>query len=362
MLVNLDLIGSDSSELNTLINNYQNFYNDLFIPKNNLYLSRAQMFKLTDSLKKTCDIKYANVKNDYFKNYLNYSIASINTSISRGENYLINTFIKNKPIQYHQKEYMQFFNTYFKGYLIATTTNKTGQTLYNIINSNANYNLLYNLLTQDKILINDSLKELVIIQNIWDFYFTANFKSDNIINILRDINLKSKNKEHKIITDNMLAYLNKMQTGSEANNFSARNKNGKIENLSMYKGRWIYLNFFSTKNIESLKEMPKIAMLEKKYGNKIVFLSICLDDSLINYTNYLKSNPKFDWQIWFNKDNSIIKTAKEIYFVSGTESYFLINNFGFLAQSPALSPSKGIEYKFNIIFKNKRKNTKTGIR
>ena len=69
-----------------------------------------------------------------------------------------------------------------------------------------------------------------------------------------------------------------------------------------------------------------------------------------------------DWTIWYNYDKSITKTAKENYFIAGTEAYFLIDNFGYLAQSPALSPSGGIEYKLNVIFKIKNRTTKTGIR
>ncbi|MCE3258919.1 MAG: hypothetical protein K0S12_560, partial [Bacteroidetes bacterium] len=123
-----------------------------------------------------------------------------------------------------------------------------------------------------------------------------------------------------------------------------------------------YLNFFSTKNIESLKEMPKIAALKKKFGDKMVFVSVCLDDSLKSYTSFMKANPKYDWSIWYNYDRSFTKTAKEKYYVTGTEAYFLINNFGYLAQSPAQAPSKGIEYKLNVLFKKPGKNTKTGIR
>jgi hypothetical protein len=132
--------------------------------------------------------------------------------------------------------------------------------------------------------------------------------------------------------------------------------------LNSFKNRWIYLNFFSTQNVESLKEMPKIAALKKKFGDKMMFVSICLDDSLKSYQSYLKANPKFDWPIWYNYDKTITKTAKENYYVTGTEAYFLINNFGYLAQSPAPAPSKGIEFKLNTIFKNKGRTTKTGIR
>jgi len=360
--VNVGIVGADSTELNALIFDYQTQYNNLFLPKDNRFLSRQALFKRVDSLQKLCNMRYAKISNDYFRNYVTYNIASINASLSRGENYLINGYILHHPVLYEHFEYMQFFNACFKGYLNTIAPAHKGPTLYNIINGKASYAMLNDFLKEDRFLKNDTIRELVMLKNLWDFYFNAEFSPDAVNTIVSQLSLKSTIPAHKKIIANMLAYFNKMQTGSPAPDFSARSKDGAIGSFGSFKGRWVYLNFFSTKNIESLREMPKIAALKKKYGDKVVFLSICLDDSLSSYLSYLKANPKFDWPIWYNNERSLSRTAKDAYYVTGTEAYFLISNFGYLAQSPALSPSKGIEYKFNIQFRIRTKNTKTGIR
>ncbi len=320
------------------------------------------MIKRADSLKRLCDRRYGKLNNTYFKSYYDYSVATINASISRGENYLISGYILGKRIQYGHYEYMQFFNACFAGYLNTVASSRKGQSLYNIINMKANYGLLNDFLKSDKFLKNDSLRELVIIKNLWDFYYNAEFAPDAIEAIVSEINQKTSIEEHKKITATMLSYFNKMQAGSPAPNIKGRTNAGTISELGSFKGKWIYLNFFSTKNNESLKEMPKIAALKKKFADKMVFVSVCLDDSLKTFTNYIKTNPKLDWNIWYNYDKTISLTAKETYFVTGTQAYFLINNFGYLAQSPAQSPSNGIEFKLNSIFKPARRTTKTGIR
>ncbi len=360
--INIGIVGTDTNELNVLTFDYEKQFNNLFDPKDSKFLNRPMMFKRADTLKKICDIRYKKTKNPYFLNYVEYSIASINASVSRGENYLINGYIINKPIQYNHYEYMQFFNACFKGYLNTYASSQKGQSLYNIINVKADYDLLSEFMKGDKFLKADSLRELVILKNLWDFYFSADFAPEAVATITSALQQKTKVKQHKKIANNMLAYFNKMQTGSLAPGFSARTKEGTMGTLSSFKGRWVYLNFFSTANTESMREMPKIDALRKKFGDKVVFVSICLDDSLKTYTNYLKTNPKFNWTIWYNYDKSLTKTAKDNYFVTGTEAYFFINNFGYLAQSPALAPSKGIEYKLNSIFKPAKKNTRTGIR
>jgi hypothetical protein len=359
--VNVGIIGTDSTELNALVFDFQQQYNNVFFGDGR-FLSRAVMFKRADSLQKICTKRYASIKNLYFKDYVTYSVASVNASVSRGENYLINGYILKKPIQYNHSEYMKFFNDCFKGYLNSIASQRKGESLYHIINVSADYNSLINFVRTDKFLANDSLRELVILRELWDLHFSADFVPEAIEQIVSQLNVQTKNNEHKKISATMLAFFNKMQVGSLAPGFSARTKDGKIASIGSFKGRWIYLNFFSTTNLESLKEMPKIATLKKKFGDKLVFLSICLDDSMKSYINYLRSNPKFDWPIWFNNEKSLTKTAKDNYFVTGTETYFLINNYGYLAQSPAPAPSKGIEFKLNTIFKIRQRTTKTGIR
>lgn len=362
LTVNIGIVGTDSIELNALIFDYEGLYTDFFTSDEGRFLSRNVMFKRADSLKLTCDKRYKSISNEYFKNYVEYSIASINASVSRGENYLISGFILNKPIRYTHSEYMKFFGSCFSGYLKALASSRKGTSLYNIINTQADYKQLDNFLKEDRFLKNDSLRQLVILDNLWDFYFSSEFDPGAIENIVSQLSQATTIKEHKKITGTMLAYFNKMQPGSQAPGFLARTREGKIGALASYKGKWVYLNFFSTANSASLREMPKIAALKKKFGDKVSFISICVDDSIKTYLNYSKNNIKFDWPIWFNQDHSISKTAKDLYFVTGSEAYFLINNSGYLVESPALSPSQGIEVKFNMLFKKKSRTTKTGIR
>jgi hypothetical protein len=360
--VNIGIIGADSTELNALIFDYQQQYAVLFDNADNSFLSRQKIFHRGDSLQKICDVRYAGIKNEYFRNYVRYSIASINASVSRGENYLINGYILKRPVLYNHYEYMNFFNACFKGYITAMGAHKRGQSVYHIINVKASYPLLSGFMREDKFLKTDTLRELVILRNMWDLYYSADFVPDAVENIVSQLHQSTRNSAHKKIAETMLASFNRMRPGDVAPPVVARTPKGTVGSLDNFRGRWVYINFFSTKNVSSLREMPKIAALKKQFGEKMIFLSICLDDSLKTYTDYLRANPKFDWPVWFNNEVSVTRKARDNYFVTGSEAYFLVNNYGYLAQSPALPPSAGIEYRLNGIFKMKKKNTKTGIR
>ena len=108
--------------------------------------------------------RYKANKNSYFKNYVDYSFANFYSNTSRSKAYLQKSFIDNKPILYNNYEYMEFFNSYFKGYLKAFASTKTGGSIFNSINSFADYNDLRNQFNSDKTITNDTIKELIILK------------------------------------------------------------------------------------------------------------------------------------------------------------------------------------------------------
>jgi thiol-disulfide isomerase/thioredoxin len=357
--VNISIFGKDSTELNALIIDFNKQYNQLFtnIPDN--YLSPTKLNALLDTFVTTTHKRYKHTKNNYFKNYINYSFADFFSSTSRSKTLLFKQFIDNKPILYTNYEYMYFFNSHFKGYLKAYASTKNGGNIYNSINAFGDYRDLQMQFKADKTIKNDTLRELLILKGLIDFYYSPDFDKQQVQSIIEQIYRETKVAEHKTIAINMLQTIYKLQVGAMAPNFLANDKAGLQVNLTNYKGKYIYLNFFSSDSETSQREMQKIIDLKKKFNDKITFVSVCLDDSLKSYKSYLKANPKQDWIILHQGKNS---TAKQAYNIKTLSGFFFINPQMQLAQSPALMPSEGIEYKFNGLFRPRKKNTIIGIR
>jgi thiol-disulfide isomerase/thioredoxin len=303
--------------------------------------------------------RYKNIKNPYFKNYVDYSFADFFSSTSRNKTILYKQFIDRRPILYSNYEYMHFFNTHFKGYLKAFASTKNGGNIYNSINNFADYRDLQNQFKTDQSIKNDTIRELLILKGLIDFYYSPDFDKHQVQSVIEQLYRETKVEEHKKIAFNMLQTIYQLQPGAPAPDFVANDKAGMKVNLSNYKGKYIYLNFFSTQSDVSLKEMQKIIELKKKFNDKVTFISVCLDDSVKAYKAYLKANPKQDWIILHQAQNS---SAKQAYNIKTLSGFFFINPQMQLAQSPALMPSEGIEYKFNALFRPRKKNAIIGIR
>ncbi|MBC7695946.1 MAG: TlpA family protein disulfide reductase [Burkholderiales bacterium] len=357
--VDISVYGKDSTELNALIVDFNTQYNNLFLNIKVGYLSPAKLNIMLDTFLVSTKKRYSHIKNPYFKNYVDYSFADFFSSTSRNKTILYKKFIDRRPLQYSNYEYMQFFNIHFKGYLKAFSSTKNGGNIYNSINAFADYRDLKNQLKEDKSISNDTLRELLILKGLIDFYYSPEFDKKQVQSVIEQIYRETNIREHKSIAFNMLQTINQLQPGAPAPDFVVNDKDGMKVNLSNYKGKYIYLNFFSSESETSQKEMQKIIDLKKKFKDKITFISVCLDDSVTTYRTYLKTNPKQDWIILHQAPNSSAKKAYNIKTLSG---FYFINPQMQLAQSPALMPSEGIEYKFNALFRPRKKNTIPGVR
>lgn len=360
--VEIGIISADTTELNTLIIDYNRIYNKLFEEAGNEFLNKNRIYHKLDTLQLISSWRYKNNKNRYFKSYVEYSIAEMNASASRGKNFLTANFITGKPVQYEHYEYMIFFNAFFKGYVESYSSANKNENIHHLINTVGQYKSMSDFLKSDPLLANDTLRELVCIRSLWEYYFNPQYNREMVLAMIEQMSAATKIKEHQNILNNVLQIAYNLSVGMKAPDFTALDKTGKEVHLSDYKGRYIYLSFFSTESISSLKELPKLADLVKKYNDKVVFISICTDKDFKSYQYFLKTNPKYNWSIWYNQGNNQEKSAYQLYNLKAVPAFFFINQFGNLAQSPATAPSQGFEYKLKVLFKPKKKDTKIGIR
>jgi len=92
---------------------------------------------------------------------------------------------------------MQFFNAHFKGYLKAFASTKNGGTIYNSINAFADYNDLLNQFKSDKSITNDTLRELLILKGLIDFYYSPDFDKHQVQSVIEQLYRQTYFEENK---------------------------------------------------------------------------------------------------------------------------------------------------------------------
>ncbi len=340
--VDLTFAITDKLEINALVIDYNERF-EKFWAENFQYFVQKRSRARLDSFELQTLTHYAVVNHPYFKTHITYNLAELDLNTFQSKTSLAQKYIVGKPIQYDNSEYMTFFNKFFTRYVELFAASKSGTSLSIQINERSSYEGCMEALAQDKFLKNDTLRELVLIKGLSELYYTPEYKRKNVLTILERIASTSNIESHQLIAGNVIRTFSKLQLGATAPAFTLTDKLGEQVNLSDFKGQYVYINFGATWCTTCLEEMKLIPALKKKYGDKVVFISINIDEDPQLMKNMLTKNPKYNW-VLLHYGNQ--KEIKDTYEIKSVPSYFLVNTFGNFIQAPALRPTQNIESVF----------------
>jgi thiol-disulfide isomerase/thioredoxin len=291
----------------------------------------------------------ANSNSNFIKNYIKYSIASTQNALDvsykiedakKGNNTKANIYLEyldKTPILYNNSEYIGFFKNFFKGQFKELTLEVKGFDISKAINDKASYDALSIAFRKYPFLQDDEFKGLFMLNGLFEVSKDKYFTKANIITILTEIKNKSKYPNQKIIATNIIEEINKKKfgEGSIAPDFSLNNKNNKVVSLASFKGKPIYINFWTTWSIPSQKEMKIMQGLHKKYGNKIEFISICADNDFAKMSSFLIKNENYTWTFLHKGNNNHVL---DDYKVATFPQYVLIDKDLKVLKAPAGRP------------------------
>ncbi len=334
--LNISILNSNEKDLNSLIQDFNYLYNN-FIQDKFDSLRRFRSKKIVQDFKRQADSIYSDIKNDYFRSYLNYKMASVeqfSQVISRDS--LAGKYFIDKPVLYENIEYMSFLNEFFSGYIPAMSKKITANDIETTINVHNSYKALLDTLGKDTILKNQKLRELVMLKTLGELYNNDNYKKENIRNIIEFIRDNSIFNEHRIIADNLIKILTKLKPGTKAPEFKLKDVNGNIVSLSDFVGKkYVYLVFWHIKCQACLAEMELLNKYKEKYGNDVEIIGISVDNDLYDMKRFLKEKD-YKWTvIHYNNDPGLL----ENYDIKAYPQFVLINKEGNILKYPADYPN-----------------------
>jgi peroxiredoxin len=351
LYMNFTISNIDTNDLNFKISQLNIILNDFYahnikaqVEPTGGIINRIPKAKI-DSLNALLLTKFSNYQNNYFNNYLKYSIAEIKL-ISRSYDRLeiFNEYIWNQRPIYDNVQYMSFFTNYFRDYIINSTKIKNRDLISNI-EWQVNYKALLDSLGKDTLLKNEVIRELVLLENIIGWSNMNLFTRDSLQKLLTQFYNNTKFDEHKLIIKN----INK-------NLFS----NYKID-LSKYpliteKNDTVFLKHFSTKYIllyfftswcgQCIKELTAINEIYPQIKDSLEIIVISADRIPLNYYYFTKDyNFPNLGMYYFNQNYELLEQLKIVVFPQS----ILIEKSGNIINATMPDIKNGlIEYLFNI--------------
>lgn len=347
--VKLSIKLKSKTEINSLTMDYDNRFDEFL---GVTYLRIKSQVKI-DSFKLAMKDFYSTVNNPYFKNYITYSIASLEQRTKMPEKKLFTEYLANKPILYSNPEYMLFFNDFYKQKVQDFSMTKLGAPLLFQVNDRGSFAGALEVLKRNEFLQNDTLRELVLIKGLYESYYDNSFKRPSIVAVLQQIVQETKIEEDKRIAQNILNSFSKLKKGAQAPFFELPDKTGATHSLDDIRtNKYVYLMFYDINCTACQQQMKIIPSLIKTYGERVSFVSISVDKTNAEMKNFMLKNPKYTWL--FLSDNSLGK-LKSDYEIKSLPTYFLIDPDGKFIQVPASSPDEDIDRALYDIVKPKAK-------
>lgn len=335
----------DSTDMNFLVGDYNDKFNFFWGDStSNKYLEfvAGQSAEVLDTFHNEMTRHYVWVKNPYFPTWLEYGFATYENATFQSERRTAQRYLLNKPIMYDNNEYMNFFNNFFKDYMYRWSMKRQGEGIYSAVNVKVSYDSTMAAMRNLPYLENDTLRELVLLKGLTELYYNMSYDPRNVISVAQQVGISSTISEHRAIARNIVQMFSKLRVGTMAKHFNGMNTNGEIiDPLELYKGKYIYLFFFASWNVNSTNELRYMAELQKKYGKTIQFVSISMDDDTAAWKKFMKANPKYNWlTLNYNFDNRV----KDDYNLFGYPIGYIIDPEGKFYTSPADKPSGDLEY------------------
>lgn len=288
---------TDTNDLNYKINRFSNYFNKVM----NYYGFKitydrdiAYYDTLNDLLHKHFDYKYN--PDNFYHSYLYYTCGMLDR-LCFPKDYLriYRDYFDNDRILYNNPAYMMLFNENYSGYLYNSRY-ISKDLLTEAINEEPDYLKLFNETGKDPQLVNERIRELVIIKNLVEFYGNEEFDKGNIIKLLQYIKVSSHFPDHLTFIENALRQFS--PDNRFADELVLKNSKGKKVDLKQFEGKPIYVHVFQSSCIDCIREMMIIQEFNKEYGDSLQFISINVDPDVSTYEQFCKSYESlFEWPI-----------------------------------------------------------------
>lgn len=216
---------------------------------------------------------------------------------------------------------------------------------------------LLELLRKDEFLERGVLREMVAIHALIEAYY---LQSDGR-NVLRALEHLSENASTDYLqhaSRNVITALTRASKGFPAPELKFYDQHNEQVSLEDFKGKYVYLEFFSTWCSDCPKDQSLLPALIAEYGEVVQVVSVAVDSPREAFQRHLTKYPQLKWPVLFDDTGF---ESRDRFGLHALPAYFLIDPNGNFYRSPAKSPSDGIAEDLYPILQRARESRRIGV-
>lgn len=244
-------------------------------------------------------------------------------------------YLEQRAVLPEHPDYMAFFTQYFDKWVL-TSRQLPFYLLAGSLQGSNPYAAVMDFLGRDSLLRSAVIRELALLVNIRDMYYHPELRKESILLLLTQIEERSSMPANRKIAHNLRQVLQYLEPGTPAPPLTLKSISGEVTGLERYRGKYLYIQFFTTLCTPCVAELKLTENLEKEFGEQFAFLAISADLEPARLPPFLKRYPFPGDVAHFGHDFDML----EAYNIRSYPSFVLIDREGRIMAAPARRPSE----------------------
>jgi len=325
--------------LNDNLARFNAMYNSFVVNHfNEIYRSRD--LTVIHQLRKEVEDTFKGESNDYFNTYVKYSLAQLEwVSKKKSTNTIISEYFFDKPIHYNNIQYTDFFKSVFQEYVVSKFYGKYFGQLVEAVHKGSLEELEQILLQDEKLAVDQKIRELVLMQLVSKFYNDPDFSKKGVIEILSKLSKSSSVQFHREIAGNYIKKLTRLASGTPAPQFELPVSSGKLLSPKDFKGQVVIFDFLKADCKICLMHFDFLQDLSSRMGSKLKIVVLAYGDHPEKITQLLRQRG-IDWQVLYvGKRTDVLND----YQVKIFPTYIILNPDATIGLAPASMADENLE-------------------
>ncbi len=296
-------------------------------------------------------------KNQFFLNYKKYKFLELKqNAIYKNKKAVVRKNFNGNPVLYKNPAY----NKLLKENLGTVLFETYGDTLFKLLGMRAGWNMMSKTLASSDLCSDTEFREYFLFINLYrEFYKNTIYKS-NIISTLYAAKRYIKNENTLRAVKNFLDNSSNLMAGNASLDFRLPDNETYMHSLSDYRGKFVYLGFFSVESYTCKKDILLLSSLAKQRKDLLKIVLVFKENNTEKIKKFLKNIDTKDITILHDDGGGKIIDEYNVYVYP---TYFLINPEGRLSLISAPGPAENFEAAYFKIkqewrIKQIRKNNK----
>jgi peroxiredoxin len=329
----------DDKELNVLIR----MFNDAYLPYYNKHVNKVFTDKDFETLDKDIsqmDKPFEKSKNSFFNDFRTYKYGMLRMLAYQHKSKAISDeYFKGKPFLYNNPAYIELFNMVYEKYFTYFSRADERKLLSQALSVGKTYESVRLALQTDEVLQPDELLNMVMLKCLHEEFYKDSYSRNSLLEVLNSFISTVTDKHQTGIAQAIREKVTRLMVGYSPPAFLLFDRDSNLVSLDKFKGKYVYLNFCACYSYSCINEFAMLQRLYEKHNKYIEIVTVIFDEDVETMKDFV-TRSGYSWTfLHFDRQPDILQK----YDIRAFPTYFLIDNQGKLAMSPAPTPAEEFE-------------------